>query len=320
MVLLRHKRKSQRSFCQATGIFAAAKVFEAVEFGWTSAGRWFWMDGPMHDPMTVAFTIKSPFKRGEYRPDLITIWHVDPEKDGTDDSCGWFKRARHGDKKVLESIIKEFERDWDRTWTYDPNADGGAEGDELKRGKVIYPCGLFNPSGMPRYTVQGIVLNLMHIAAANHFDCDGRTGWRKARKFISKRLLDILLFTENPVDSLFDSLTLKHGNDTSREDRIRHFAEIIYGWILREDQPWYRHARWHVHHWKIQIHFLDNLKRWLFSRCCRCGKGFSWGYCPTTSNWNGTGPRWFRSEEGVYHSHCGFDEHGIKQEPKTCTP
>lgn len=55
----------------------------------------------MHDPMTVAFEIRQPWggktypmKDGStwhYRPALITIWHVDPERDGSDDSCGWFR-------------------------------------------------------------------------------------------------------------------------------------------------------------------------------------------------------------------------------------
>ena len=53
----------------------------------------------MHDPMTVAFEVKYPwrdkssgttklFPKG-YRRTFITVWHVDPETDGSDDSCGW---------------------------------------------------------------------------------------------------------------------------------------------------------------------------------------------------------------------------------------
>lgn len=40
----------------------------------------------MHDPMTVAFEIPRPWP-------LVTVWHVDPERDGTDDSCDWFGHA-----------------------------------------------------------------------------------------------------------------------------------------------------------------------------------------------------------------------------------
>lgn len=56
----------------------------------------------MHDPMTLAFSIRNPFVsqapllRGgkPYHPPLIDIWHVDPEKGGSDDSCDWSGRHR----------------------------------------------------------------------------------------------------------------------------------------------------------------------------------------------------------------------------------
>ena len=38
--------------------------------------------------------------------------------------------------------------------------------------------------------------------------------------------------------------------------------------------------------------------------CAGCGKGFSWGYCPTSNQWDSGGPRWFRSEQHTYHSEC----------------
>lgn len=66
----------------------------------------------MHDPMTVAHEIylgPKKKKNGHYRSPLITIWHVDPETDGTDDSCGWFIRKRHVNKSILEKVQKEFE-------------------------------------------------------------------------------------------------------------------------------------------------------------------------------------------------------------------
>lgn len=51
----------------------------------------------MHDPMTVAFEIRRiPWRDAfldkamkKYNEAVITIWHVDPESDGTDDSCGF---------------------------------------------------------------------------------------------------------------------------------------------------------------------------------------------------------------------------------------
>lgn len=59
----------------------------------------------MHDPMTVAFELRYPWRaypkeqrttefRRSYRRAFIVIWHVDPERDGSDDSCDWSGRRR----------------------------------------------------------------------------------------------------------------------------------------------------------------------------------------------------------------------------------
>ena len=75
----------------------------------------------MHDPATQAFKINFPwghrgFGNQFYWEPFITIWHIDPCTDGTDDSCGWFMRARYGDKTMLENIKKDFAFDWDADW------------------------------------------------------------------------------------------------------------------------------------------------------------------------------------------------------------
>lgn len=262
----------------------------------------------MHDPMTVAFEIKSPIKHRSkfwpegYRNTLVTIWHVDPEMDHTDDSCGWFMRARHGDKAVLERIIKAFEFDWDRQF-------------KSETGKVYY-TGYFFPedagTGMPNMGVTAIVLNLFFIAANKVFEVDGRTNWKRTRQWMQAHLFDIMLFAENPTDSLRQEVVRFYGTDTQRNDRIKDMAGCIYAWILRANRPWYKHPRWHVWHWKIQIHPLQSLKRWLFSRCAGCGKRFSWGYSPVTYQWHGKGPSWFTSETGVYHEKCLVTQSGIE--------
>lgn len=257
----------------------------------------------MHDPNTVAFEIKYPwrgkpskfFPKG-YRSAFITIWHKDPERRGSDDSCGWFKRAHHGDPKVLEKIIKRIDWDWDRTY----KSDG--------TGKVYF-TGYFYPeddgAGMPNMGVTAIALNLFFIAIGEYYQSDGRTNWNKARSWMQKHLFDIMLFAENPTDSLRDSIVRKWGTDTKREDRIRDMASCIYGWILRCERPWWQHPRWHIHHWRIQCHPLLAFKRWAFSKCTTCGKGFRWNESVWTANWNSTGPLWFRSEQGIHHDGCG---------------
>lgn len=225
----------------------------------------------MHDPSTVAFELRYPwrayrhprneFEKG-YRNSWCTIWHVDPCKDGTDDSCGWFQRARHGDKAVLEKIVKRFEMDWDRVF----ESDGGTS----------YPCGYFLPNGDPHFSVHGIVLNLFFMAAIEVFS--GEPGeWGKAKRYMHRHLVDILIFAENPVDSLHDGITRKFEwgckepyTKRARDERIRSMAGCIYAWILRDIRPWYRHPRWHIHHWKVQFHFFDRIRNKAKAQAVQC--------------------------------------------------
>lgn len=264
----------------------------------------------MHDPMTVAFEINWPSFTKERGRNLVTIWHVDPEKDGTDDSCGWFIRPRHANQDVLARIERRFEHDFDSVF----KSESG----------TVYFTGMFCPNGEPHFTVPGVVLNLFFLAACEHFNSNGHTDWRKARRWMQDHLFDILLFAENPTDSLHDSLTRKFEigcgepyGDADREKRIKRLAGVIYSWILRADRPWWKHPRWHWWHWRIQVHPLLSFKRWAFSRCCKCGKGFRWGESPVSGSWHGTGPLWFRSESHVYHSSCSGDSR-ITQESASC--
>lgn len=244
----------------------------------------------MHDPMTLAWEIKSPFKRKSsmfpkgYRNTLVTIWHVDPETDHTDDSCGWFMRARHGDKAVLERIVKAFDFDWDRVFKSDS-------------GKVYY-TGYFYPenegAGMPNMGVTAIVLNLFFIAANEVFKVDGYTNWKKTRRWMQANLFDIMLFAENPTDSLRHDVVRFWGQETKRDERIHNIASCIYGWILRETRPWYKHPRYHFWHWKIQWVFGQKLWRYLFEKCAVCHKRFGFQESPVT-NWEHT---------RIWHQHC----------------
>lgn len=250
----------------------------------------------MHDPLTVAFEIKYPWRAGRigiktnhpYRKSFITIWHKDPEKDGTDDSCGWFMRSRHGSVSVLNKIKKSFEQNWDRVFTSDES------------GKTYF-CGYFNPvSGDPVMSVYAIVLNLIFLAAREVLG-GSDYGRVRARRFCTKHLVEILLFAENPVDSLHDSIILKFGKSENREKRISSMASCIYAWILREQRPWWKHPKWHVWHWRIQVHPLQKLWRFLFRRCCKCGKRLGWNESPISS-WSGN---------SIWHQGC--DDSRVKE-------
>jgi hypothetical protein len=240
----------------------------------------------MHSPSAVAFEIKNPFSRSKYPDSLITIWHNDPESDGTDDSCGWFIRSRHVKKGIIDKVSKEFEFNWDKTYT-------GENG-------FVYNCGWFSPEGDNVLSVQGITLNMYLRAAQIVFNPDGKKDagktWDKVYKFLNKNHVQIAYFAENITDSLRDVIVRKFERGCNeeytkqrREHMIKNLASIVVCDILRRERPWYKHPRWHINHWSIQIHPLQQLKRRYWDKCCVCGKrGFKGA---AMSDWYGT-KRW----------------------------
>lgn len=251
----------------------------------------------MHDPLTVAHEIRFPWREKPsklwpkgYRHPFITIWHKDPERRGSDDSCGWFKRAHHGDPKKYEKITKEIDYDWDLTGQSDDKT-------------TTYFWGWFHPSGEPMFSPIAIAIGLFHRAALIHFD----SNWDRTEKFMQKNLYRIMSFAENPHDSMHNTITNKYRG--KRDDRVEGMACMIYGCILRWDQKWWQHPKWHIHHWRIQIHPLQDLWHWLTRRCCHCRKGFKWKEAVLT-NWGG---------QQVWHERCDRAVNAVNQEAKPCS-
>lgn len=129
----------------------------------------------MHDPLTEAFRWPQPFKKHDaafanWRAPVFVIWHRDPEKDGSDDSCGW----------AFPKISKE-------------------------------------------------TMERLHGNAV-----EGLCSW--------------------------DEL----------DQRV-----IGYRMALRHARPRWKHPRWHVHHWRVQIPVMQRIRR-SFERCSKCGERFGW--------------------------------------------
>lgn len=191
----------------------------------------------MHDNSTVAFEIKSPFRekpsmffpKGDYRKTLITIWHIDPEKDGTDDSCGWYMRTRHGDKKVLDEIKKDFDYNFKHNYWFD------------KDGKQIF-------------STIGTLVQMYGLATFIYF----KKNRKKHERFMRKHLYDIIHSAENPIDCVGDNITNKWRCENI-EERFESLANIIYADILNWSRKWYQHPRWHINHWSIQWNFIEDL-------------------------------------------------------------
>lgn len=66
-----------------------------------------------------------------------------------------------------------------------------------------------------------------------------------------------------------------------------------------------RRRRCHVHHWKIQIHSLQALRRRLLTRCAWCGGRSRKGDQVNVSHsWDGPRGHWWQGEPGLYHGDC----------------
>jgi hypothetical protein len=204
----------------------------------------------MHDPMTVAFDIKRPWPqwipaRHEsqrklygrfYWPTWVTIWHVDPEIGGSDDSCGW----------SFPKPPKSFTSDV-QFWAGCEERDPWLLRDHAKR----TPLSIVDAEAKLRYVFR-LVADRLRV--------------RVSEEWIALQASRLL---HNPVDNIRSSLCFVpgyHSNfpESDIEGRADAAAGIYYTAarvLLRHARPWYRHPRWHVWHWKIQIQPLQAFKR-----------------------------------------------------------
>lgn len=242
----------------------------------------------MHDPHTVAFNIKVPWYGREFpvlgTPRCIywkcigTIWHVDPETDGTDDSCRWFHpRLNDEDEKLIDSLARN-----ETHAAYFTSLPSRINNPRYPSLRTAYPG-----------DVLAFTLELFRIFA-----------WRLERRdqLSTKEINCAISLALCEVDNV--QHVFAYDKERSREENARNLFQVALTSWRRCRRPWYRHPRWHVWHWQVQIYAVGHLKRWLFSRCAECGRRFPYGYAPTSTCWDSPGPRWFRGEECVYHSEC----------------
>lgn len=245
----------------------------------------------MHDPMTVAFDIKSPIRGRRskfwpkgYRNTLVTIWHVDPQdRRGMvarrmDDTCGWFvpPYTPEARDRILTLGRVEYRTIFGKQHAIAEKAD--------------YASVCYVPSSYD--AIYWTWRAIKHAEAK-------ADGWKYGKSLNLKELDCIYDLDANPIDNLRLSVARVNDAETCAE-----FFLMVYNCFLRFNRPWYKHPRWHLWHWRIQIHPWQTLRRWLLSRCAVCGKRFTWGYSPMSGSWDSVPPKFLRGEVGVYHSEC----------------
>lgn len=212
----------------------------------------------MYDPKTVAFELPG-----------ITIWHVDPETDGTDDSCGFAY------PKVPVSLANKLTKNYIATSFRDFFSESCHET-------------LYAPRFTPLEMIMGIYMSLVRDFL--------HQGLR------TKDLLRIIYLVGHTTDHL---RWYVDGDHYQSFEEIQHLYWCLMRQILYVRRPWWRHPKWHIHHWSIQVHPWQLLKRWLFSRCMVCGKRFRWKETPYSSNIESTNwPWWYIGKRDIYHEDC----------------
>jgi hypothetical protein len=246
-----------------------------------------------YHPETLAFSF-PPYPRGgmslKNRPQApslgralyaikpwigFDVWHIDPERRSegqrTDDSCGWFDRRPGEYADAVKYLIS------DQSFMHDVDLT-------LKRRKEtlapFYEGISERPLSYPRMSPADTLSVVLMVAT----ELELRRWWNGqngkegvalrpvARLYTRKRGLPVLLeaisLALHPLDNL-----------SSIEDG-EAMVRLIAGALHRKFKPWWRHPRWHVHHWKINFDLPRNLKR-MFQACGTCRKPLGFGYCPS---------------------------------------
>lgn len=197
----------------------------------------------MHDPMTLAFRISSPIRRKSalfpkgWREPLVEVWHVDPEADGSDDSCGWsYPRPTVAQKEALKGLA------WSEA--HEPFYQRL----KAKRNDDIIEC---------EALLRGAILSV-----ANALDI--KVSWDEVCRWASGH-------ASRPLDNFRGGLCHLPGYHTNFGDDTRKGREeTAYGLfrglalhLLRERRPWWRHPRWHLHHWRLRFPMFAPIRRCL---------------------------------------------------------
>jgi hypothetical protein len=269
----------------------------------------------MHDPDTVAFDIKYPWFKWKhwphrrwvpaswrdkhwkdgYRETCITIWHHDPSGHDTD-VCGWHYPPTNERDRAFAQELADWEAKFPNYFACPVIAERKTHLDE-DEGRI---------SEWTSYHISpGDCVALLADLFAK---CRWQLDPKHRRWGLTPRLMSAAFrLGASEGDNFRASFALwdddRQNERRTREKMLRTFLLVIRAYRA-ETRPWWQHPKWHVRHWRVQIRPVQAFKRWAFSRCCHCGRGFRWGEGVIGYSWPGTGPRWFRSEPRIAHQQC----------------
>lgn len=273
-----------------------------------------------YDPQTVAHEIKYPWRahskkwcdaRGvkpndflrTYHSSFITIWHVDPERPNTgnrrDDSCGWFDRTPGEYADAVAYVLR------DQGFVHEVNL---ALSRRVVTNAVFYDGISEEQLSWPRLSAADSLAVVWLVAQ----ELETRRWWNgqngKSGAHGAPWYAKPFMRQRSVIDSVSSLALCSHDNLSSVENP-EQLVRLIAAALNRRFKPWWRHPRWHVHHWKLQVHPWQQFKRWAFARCAGCTKGFRWGESV-----------WGYGDARIFHDTCtehGAQTRGIGMVPST---
>lgn len=224
----------------------------------------------MYDPCAVAHEIRLwKTKRSPYGIPFITIWHHDPEKRtlGTrrDDSCGW-SSPPYTEKE--QEIIKKLSKD---------------QYDQIFAKKIAYEKGASYASICVNQDCLGAIY-WMWRAMKNKFN--KKVAWQYGVGLSNKEFQYVYQLAYNPVDNFQWHMKGIMEPGEKGYKNFEEFVFLVFRCFRSYYRPWYKHPRWHIHHWRIQFHPWQQFKRKFIERCDKCHKKFKGG--SVYSDWDGT--------------------------------
>lgn len=262
----------------------------------------------MYDPKTVAFDIKFPWGRpmlakdgrriGTYAPSFITIWHNDPERPDTgnrrDDSCGWFDRTPGEYADAVAYVLKDQAFVHEVALTLARRVNTNAVFYEGISEKQLSWPRLSPADSLAVVWMVAQELELRRWWNGQNGKAGAHGGAWYAKPFMRRR----------PVIEIAARLALNPIDNLSSSESPEAMVRLVAAALNRHFKPWWRHPRWHIHHWSFQVHPLQKLRRFLFERCASCGKGYPYGYSPI-GTWDG---------DKTFHHDC-YSSHAFSAFP-----
>ena len=201
------------------------------------------------------------------------IWHIDPERKGTgqrpDDSCGWFDRRPGEYADAVAEILQD---------------QGEVQALRNAFNRAVHQPAGYSTNGWVRMTPADTLAACLMVAMR----LDSLRHWRLSQERripIRSRYAATMRLATNLALNEADNLQTNNDPET--------FVRSIVAALTRRFRPWWRHPRWHVHHWQINFDLWRNLRRATVERCGTCRKAIGFNICPIKT-----------SAETYHHSDC----------------